>query len=213
VRRYYDVTLPFSADLPAWPSEPAPRITRIKSQDRGDAANVTQIETHVHFGTHLDAPGHFLKNGGMVETLDLDDLIGPAWLADATGADAITADVLEQCAIPGGVERLLCRTDNSALWDDMAHPFFEDFVAISADGAGWLVERGIRLVGVDYLSVESYHTADYATHTTLLGAGVVAVEGLDLRAVPTGLFELACLPMKIAGADGAPARVVLWRDE
>ena len=212
MRQYFDVTLPFSPSLPAWPGEPTAKVKRIKSIGANDPANVTYLETHVHFGTHLDAPRHFIENGGTVETLSLDAMIGPAWVVDTRGESAVTASVLEASAIPDTVERLICKTDNSELWNTPSHKFFADFVAISPDGAKWIVDRNIRLVGIDYLSVETYHTTDFATHYTLLGANIVAVEGLDLRAVQTGLYEMACLPMKIVGADGAPTRVVLWRD-
>jgi arylformamidase len=212
VRKFFDITLPLSSDLPAWPGEPVAKVRRIKSINEGDPANVTYLETHVHFGTHLDAPGHFIKDGGMVETLSLDALIGPAWVIDATGEASITAASLEASEIPDSVNRLICKTDNSALWDDPSHDFFADFVAISADGAKWIVDRDIKLVGIDYLSVETYHTTDFATHYTLLGAGVIAVEGLDLRMVEPGPYEMTCLPMNIVGSDGAPARVVLWQD-
>jgi arylformamidase len=212
MRQYFDVTLPFSPNLPAWPGEPVAKVNRIKSIEDGDPANVTYLETHVHFGTHLDAPGHFIKNGSMVESLSLDVMIGPAYVIDATENTAITAAVLETSNIPDDVQRLICKTDNSALWENPEHDFVADFVAISADGAKWIVDRGIKLVGVDYLSVESYHTANFATHYILLGAGVIAIEALDLRAVQPGYYEMACLPMKIVDSDGAPARVVLWRD-
>jgi arylformamidase len=108
-----------------------------------------------------------------------------------------------------GVERLLIKTDNSALWDNPGHPFYEDFVALTAGAAQWCVDHGIKLVGIDYLSVELFHAAEPEVHRLLLRAGIVPVEGLDLRAVGPGDYHLICLPMKIAGSDGAPARVLL----
>ncbi len=212
-RRYYDITVPYTDRLPTWPGDPRPEITRLKSMARGDSGNVTHLSAGVHAGTHMDAPVHFLDGAPGMETLPLDALMGPAQVVTMPEADVITAAVLDAAAIPPDTERILFKTRNSALWDDPAHEFTPDFVAVSADGAGWLVDRGMRLVGVDYLSVEPFGSPGHPTHKTLLGAGMAIVEGLDLRAVEPGIYELACLPMKIVGSDGAPARVVLWRDE
>ena len=211
-RRYFDVTLTFTDRLPIWPGDTRPSVARSRTIADGNASNVSRLETCVHTGTHVDAPNHFIDGAAGVESLALDALVGPALVVMQQQVDAVTADSLAGLGIPPGTERLLIRTRNSALWDDPAHRFFPDFVAVSADGAGWLVDHGVRLVGVDYISVEAYRTEDYATHRTLLGAGVVIVEGLDLRAIEAGSYEMACLPMKIGGADGAPARVVLWQE-
>ncbi len=212
-RTYYDVTLPYSPDLPAWPGESKPVIRRINDMDEGDGVNVSRIDACVHFGTHVDAPVHFIDGDRAAESLDVAVMVGPALVVEFPDAPAITADMLEGAGIPHDVDRILFKTRNSELWNNPAHDFFEDFAAIAADGAQWLVDRGVRLVGVDYLSIESFHTTDFAVHKTILGAGIVAVEGLDLRPVSGGVYEMACLPMKIVGADGAPARVVLWRDD
>ena len=213
MRRFYDITLPFSPRLPAWPGEPKPVIERLSSIADGEIANVSRVDGCVHYGTHMDAPGHFIDGGNGVEAMPVDVLIGPALIVHLPDADAITDDVLNAQEILEGTERILFKTRNSELWNDLDHEFFEDFVAVAPDGAAWLVERGIRLVGIDYLSIETYHTEDFPTHRILLGAGMAIAEGLDLRAVEPGLYEMACLPMKVVGSDGAPARVVLWRDE
>ena len=213
MRRYYDITLPFSPRLPAWPGEPKPVVERLLNIADGGVANVTRVDGCVHYGTHMDAPLHFIDGGNGIETMPVDVQIGPALVVHLPDADAITAGLLDAQDIPGSTERLLFKTRNSDLWNDLDHAFFEDFVAIAPDGAEWLVERGVRLAGIDYLSIETYHTEDFPTHKILLGADIAIAEGLDLRAVEPGLYEMACLPMKIVGADGAPARVVLWRDE
>jgi arylformamidase len=161
-----------------------------------------------HTGTHVDAPAHFVQGGTGVEALDLTVLVGPALVVEARGADALTADVLAELAIPLGADRVIFRTRNSDLWARGESEFVEDFVAITEDGARWLVERDIRLVGVDYLSVAPYG-ASVATHQMLLGAGVVLVEGLNLSQVPPGTYQFICLPLKIVGCDGAPARAIL----
>lgn len=211
-RRYWDITLPFSPALPAWPGEPKPVISKLSDIGKGQDANVTRIDTCVHFGTHLDAPSHFIDGGAGVDSLDPDTLIGKVYVAHFPDCTAIDAAALEGASIPADCRRLLLRTRNSDLWDNPDHEFFQDYVAVSSDGAQWLVSRGIELVGIDYLSIEQYTATDFSTHLILLGASVIVVEGLDLREVPSGLFEMACLPMKIVDADGAPTRVILWRD-
>ncbi|ARJ66535.1 hypothetical protein WV31_13080 [Magnetospirillum sp. ME-1] len=211
--RLIDLTLPYDSRLPAWPGEPKPTVRRIASIKDGDAANVTHLSAAMHFGTHVDAPVHFIEGAAGVETLDLDVLIGPAWVAELDQHRAITAADLEAAGIPAGTRRLLLRTPNSALWTDPGHPFHQDFVALAPDAARWLVEAGVRLVGVDYLSVEPFDAPPgNPTHTILLAAGIIPLEGLDLRQASPGAGTLICLPLKLPGADGAPARVVLMQD-
>lgn len=212
--RRHDVTLAFGSGVPAWPGEPAPVITRLSDMDRGDACTVTRMDFVVHYGTHLDAPLHFIPGGGDVAGLDLDMLMGPCHVARVPDSvDAIGPDELAALSIPADCRRLLLRSRNSALWSDPAHAFRTDFVAFTPEGAAWVVERGIGLVGVDYLSVQRFDDAEPTTHRILLGAGVIAVEGLDLRGIEPGPYDLACLPLRLIGADGSPCRVVLSRDE
>jgi arylformamidase len=156
----------------------------------------------------VDAPAHFIQGGAGVDTLDLNALVGLALVAEARDANALTADVLAELAIPLGTERVLFRTRNSSLWARGAQEFDEDFVAITEDGARWLVERGIRLVGIDYLSVAPFN-ASIPTHQMLLQAGIVLLEGVNLSGIKPGMYHLVCLPLKIEGADGAPARAIL----
>lgn len=212
-RTYFDVTLPYSEILPAWPGEPQPKITKLSDMAMGGAANVTHVSACVHFGTHVDAPVHFVPGRAGVDEIEPERMIGEAWVVDGRGYSQIDSAFLEQAEIPKGAEQVIFRTDNSALWDKLDHPFNPDFVAVTPDGAEWLVDAGVTMVGVDYLSVESFHTVNFDTHKILLGAGVFVVEGLDLRFVESGAYGFACLPMKIVGADGAPARVLLWRDD
>lgn len=212
-RRYWDITLPLSPTLPAWPGEPKPVIEKISTLGVDGDANVSRLDTCVHFGTHLDAPIHFIEGDASVESLTPDVLIGETYVADMRGQTIIDDTALSAADIPRDCRRLLIRSDNSELWNTPDHPFYPDYVAISPAGARWLVDHNIVLVGIDYLSVEPYAAEGFETHLTLLGAHVVAVEGLDLRDVPSGTYEMACLPIKIVGSDGAPARVILWRDE
>jgi arylformamidase len=166
---------------------------------------VSRLDLGVHTGTHVDAPLHFLPDGAGAETLPLDVLVGPAQVVDATSLTGpIDATSLESLDLPSGLERLLLKTPNSELWarDD----FTRDFIRLTGDGARFLVERGVHLVGIDYLSV-----GDQEAHRELLGAGVVAVEGLDFRRVDPGAYTLVCLPLLVVGSDGAPARAILLR--
>ena len=171
--------------------------------DRGDRFSITRMDISAHTGTHVDAPAHFVAGGAGVDSLDLDVLIGPALVVDAACGKCAIGGCAGVARDPGRNPRVLFRTRNSELWRAPHTVFDEDFVAIPADGASWLVEHGVRLVGVDYLSVAPF--ADSApTHQILLAAGVIAVEGLNLSEIEPGEYQLCCLPLKIAGADGAP---------
>ena len=205
----YDISLTISPDLPTWPGDPALKLEQIASMDKGADANVTHISAAVHLGTHVDAPHHFLNDGRTVEQLPLSVLTGPCYVMQLPdGVEAITAEVLERMELTFDFKRILFGTSNSHWWAKGETKFQTDFVAITEDGAEWLVNRGVQLVGVDYLSVAPY--SDSApTHTVLLNAGVVIVEGLNLSQIPRGFYDLYCLPLKIADSDGAPARAIL----
>ncbi len=204
----YDISLPISESLPIWPGDPPVHITHSSHLDRGDESTVSRLDLGAHTGTHVDAPAHFVPGGAGVDSLDLDLLVGPALVVHALEAEALTADLLESLEIPPGTERVLFRTRNSDLWARGVDEFAEDFVAITEDGARWLIARGVRLVGVDYLSVAPFHDP-VPTHQLLLRAGLIALEGLDLGQVAPGIYQLVCLPLKLVGADGAPTRAIL----
>ncbi len=205
----YDISLTISPDMPVWPGDPAVALTQVAFIDQGDSANVSHISLGVHTGTHIDAPHHFLNDHRTVESLPLDVLTGPCYVFQfPDDVDAITAEVLARTAWPAGVTRVLFGTRNSKIWARGEKTFQTDFVAITEDGARWLVAQGVRLVGVDYLSVAPYKQSR-PTHEILLEAGVIPVEGLDLSRAPRGFYDLYCLPLKIAGSDGAPARAIL----
>ena len=203
-----DISLGLKPDFPVWPGHPEIRFNKIQEIGKGSKANVTQIELGAHSGTHLDAPLHFLADGFDVTGLDLETLIGPALLIDVSDAQVINAALLETLSIPHNTERLLIKTSNSQLWSENNTDFNPDFVAVSNSGAKWIVKRGIRLVGVDYLSVAPYGNSG-PTHRTLLQAGVIPVEGLNFNGVKEGRYHLICLPIKLEGCEGAPARAVL----
>jgi arylformamidase len=204
----YDISLPISESLVTWPGDPPLHITQPSHLDRGDVATVSRLDMGSHTGTHVDAPAHFVPGGPGVDALDLNLLVGPALVVHALEAAALSADVLQELAIPPGSERVLFRTRNSDRWARGEREFFKGFVAITKDGARWLVSRGIRLVGVDYLSVGPFEDP-VPTHQVLLQAGIIAVEGLNLSGIEPGLYHFTCLPLRIVGSDGAPARTIL----
>lgn len=203
----YDISLSISNTLPVWPGDVPVQITQSAHLDRGDVATVSELHLSAHTGTHVDAPAHFVRGGASVDTLALDALLGPAWVAEVRDAPLLTVALLDALAIPAEAERVLFHTRNSALWAGEPR-FHTDFVALDEAAAQWLVAHGVRLVGIDYLSVAPFTDA-IPTHRVLLEADVVIVEGLDLRGIRQGWYEFICLPLKIAGCDGAPARALL----
>ncbi len=204
----YDISLTISPDMPVWPGDPPVRLERVESITEGGNANVSRLEFGVHTGTHVDAPVHFIDGAPAVEELSLRVLIGRAYVVDLPRARVLDARTLDRAGIPPRTKRVLFKTRNSKYWARDEKAFQEDFVAIDASGAEWLVRKGVQLVGVDYLSVAPFGQSR-PTHRTLLGAGVVIVEGLNLSGVRQGRYTLYCLPLKILGGDGAPARAVL----
>ncbi len=207
-----DISIGLSPDLPVWPGDPPVVLDRISSMQAGETANLSRFASGVHVGTHVDAPLHFIDDGRPIEELPLDALVGEARLVSFPDIDLIDEATLAKADIPPGTERLLFKTRNGRLWPPEVEGFQRDFVGVEESGARWLVERGVKLVGVDYLSVAPW-AAPVPTHRVLLGAGVVIVEGLDLRHVEPGRYTLYCLPLKLLGSEGAPARAVLARTE
>jgi arylformamidase len=202
-----DITVPLvPGRVPLYPGD-TPLVVE-RAQERSESSpNVSKLVCSVHGGTHVDAPVHFLDTADGIESVPVDALIGPTWVVDARMVQAsIDAVSLEGMSIPSDAERILFRTRNSELWNDPK--FVADFVFLAPDAARVLVDRGLRLVGTDYLSIASYHDPA-PTHEVLLRAGVVIVETLDLRSVEPGWYDLICLPLLIPGADGAPARALL----
>ncbi len=206
--RTYDISLTISPDLPVWPGDPGIRLERVEKIEDGSNANVSRMDMGAHTGTHVDAPYHFLQDGKTIEQLNINLFTGRAYVLHLPDADVITAKVLESAQIPPRTRRVLFKTRNSEIWLSKEAEFRTDFVGISADGAEYLVKRGVKLVGVDYLSVAPFKQSR-PTHEILLKAGVVIVEGLDLSGVTQGRYTLYCLPLKLAGGDGAPARAIL----
>jgi arylformamidase len=208
----HDISLTISEALVTWPDGPTVQMRHVSHLDRGDTSTVTRLNMSAHTGTHVDAPRHFVLDGQGVDQLNLNVLIGPALVIDAPEGEHLSAAVFERLEIPSGTERLLICSRNSDLWVRGESAFVTDFVGITADGARWLVDRGVRLVGVDYLSVASWSDLE-GPHQVLLGAEVIILEGLNLSQIAPGLYQLVCLPLKIADCDGAPARAVLIEEE
>lgn len=207
----YDVSLGITPTMPVWPGNPGVELVRVNDMNAGANSNVSRLALGVHTGTHVDAPAHFFNGAAGVETLPLSVLLGPALVIHLPAINRVTAAALEGAGIPVGTERLLIRTRNSMYWANGDTEFHTDYVAVAEDAADWLVQRQIKLVGVDYLSVAPWKES-HPTHEALLRANVVVVEGLNLSAISPGNYRLICLPIKLVGSDGAPARAVLLAD-
>ena len=205
--RIYDVSIPVTDGGVVYPGNPAIRVSYQQALARGDGANVSALSFGSHTGTHVDAAKHFFDDGESVDRIPLERLIGPAVLVSfPDDVRAVGAADLRRHDL-AGQERVLLRTRNSALL--ARSEFVEDYTYLAPDGAEYLVSLGVRLVGIDYLSIEQFHSGHHRTHRALLGNGVVIVEGLSLDGVPPGEYDFACLPLRLAGIDGAPARAVL----
>lgn len=204
---WIDVSVPIRAGMPVYEGDPVVQLRRHTSLAEGGICNLTTASLGLHSGTHVDAPNHFIDGAAGVDAWTPGQLIGPAWVADARGVDGhITAEALQSLAVPEGTRRVLFQTRNGPLWEH--NRAAREFVALTPDAAAALVARGVVLAGIDYLSIAPF--VDPApTHEVLLGAGVVVLEGLDLRNAPAGACELVCLPILVPGADGAPARAVI----
>jgi arylformamidase len=196
-----DVSVAIHPNMILWPGDPDVRVERTSAIADGEPANVTRLALGAHAGTHVDAPVHFLAGAPGAEALPLDALVGPCVVVDATAARReLGPDALD--GVPDGTTRVLFKTRNSELWE--REGFAEDSVALSDEAAKEVVRRGVRLVGIDYLTIGGVEA-----HRTLLRAGVIPVESLDLRGVEPGAYRLVCLPLKLVGSDGAPARAIL----
>jgi arylformamidase len=204
---WLDISVPVDDGIATFPGDPTFRRELHASTADGAICNVSRVDLGAHTGTHIDAPRHFIHGAATVEDTPLDAVIGPAWVVDARHLTAtITAADIDGLAIPDGETRLLFRTPNSELWS-LPH-FAIDFIGFAADAAEALVRRGTRLVAIDYLSISPYGDP-IATHQALLGAGVVILEGVDLRTIEPGPYELLAAPIRWVGSDGAPVRALL----
>jgi arylformamidase len=207
---WIDISVPISPGMISFPGDPVVLMDRPIAIADGALCNVSRLDFGVHSGTHVDAPVHFMEGAPGVEGMAIESLVGPAWVVDATNqVGNIDIGDLDALDIPAGARRVLFKTPNSRLWE--VSTFSPNYVALTPEAAAALVSRGIVLVGADYLSVAPFSDPG-PTHRTFLAAGVVILEGLDLRAVSPGPYELICLPLLIPDSDGAPARAILGTD-
>ena len=205
--QWIDISVPLRNAMVHWPGDPSVTIKRIKDMEHGDTANLSEISMGAHSGTHVDAPLHFIQQGQGVDKMPLDIMVGRARVIEILDTESIKSEELLRHRILCG-ERILFKTTNSShVWH--TDEFIEDFVFISDDAALFLAERGVRLVGVDYLSVGSFNRGGSYVHRTLLSGGVWIIEGLNLLGVKQGKYDLICLPLKLGDSDGAPARAIL----
>lgn len=205
--RWIDISVPLRNAMVHWPGDPPVNIKRVKDIQHGDTANLSMISMGAHSGTHIDAPLHFTQQGEGVDKMPLDTAVGRARVIEIRDSESIKPEELLQHRIRRA-ERILFKTRNSSgVWQ--TNKFVEDFVFISDEAARFLTKRGVRLVGVDYLSVGGFKQGGSYVHETLLGAGIWIIEGLDLSRVSPGKYDLICLPLKLDQADGAPARAIL----
>lgn len=204
----YDVSVPITNVMPVWPSDPPVKLTSQahESRDKSHIIHLTNIEMGSHTGTHIDAPWHFIPDGRRLNQIPLDTLVGEATIFEITGARSIGKAAVEKLRLDG-VERVLFKTDNSQHWNDGR--FFEEFVYLEPDAAEVLANRGVKLVGIDYLSIDKFKSEKHPTHFVLLGRNVVIVEGLNLSGVAAGTYHMSALPLNLQDVDGAPTRVIL----
>lgn len=206
---YIDVSVALSPKTITWPGSSSISFRKVLDIQRGDVANDTDLLLNIHTGTHVDAPSHFVPCGKSIDQIPLKLMIGKTHVVEVSECvDKVTSKTLSDLSIPKSVERLLIRTRNSRLWQQPNHEFNPEFVAVTADAAQWIVDRGIKLLGVDYLSIQGFYDGP-EIHQIILGAEIVVIEGLNLSCVTAGRYEMICLPIKLQGVEGAPARVLL----
>ena len=208
VPKLLDVSVPLRQGLPTYPNNPPFELQPIQRIADGGTANVSRLVMGTHTGTHVDAPFHFFDKGIGVDELPLELLIGRARVVEIKARGGIAASDLEEAGLREDL-RVLFKTPNSALWN--SDTFHEDYAHITDSGARYLVEQGVKVVGVDYLSVEQFKKPGAPAHRTLLSNGVIIIEGLNLAEAEPGMYEMYCLPLPVTGGDGAPARVILKR--
>ena len=203
----WDVTVTIDSTTPTYLGDPSFKRRVVQAIADGKPADVSLLTLSAHTGTHVDAPSHLIPGGKTVDALDLTAMVGLARVVEFDAPGAITAGFLKGIDSLSADERILFKTRNSSLWEKQV--FAEDYVGLSVDAADWLIANGVRLVGIDYLSIDAPGDANLPVHRALLANDVVVVESLNLMQVSEGHYQLVCLPMKVGGSEGAPARVIL----
>lgn len=201
-----DLSVDLRGEMPSWPGSIGFKHTWVKRLDEGSLSNDSILSCDIHIGTHVETPLHYIESGKSIDQISLELLCGEASVIELTAYKQIGREDLEKSGIPKGTERLLIKTGNSEQWKN--DKFFHDFIALTEDAANFIIESKIKLIGIDYLSVGPYPDGS-SVHKILLGAGIIVVEGLDMSAASPGGYDFYCLPLKIAGAEGAPARAML----
>jgi arylformamidase len=207
MNRWLDISVPIHPALPHWPGDPEVRITWRLRMEKGDAVNLSELRLGSHTGTHMDAPLHFLSKAKTLDKMPLDATVGPARVIVIRDPVSIKPAEFKTLAIRRG-ERILFKTRNS-IFSWKKRGFDKNFVYLSSEGAEYLAGRGVRTVGIDYLSIGAYQGESQKTHQILLGAGIWIIEGLNLAKAKPGRYDLVCLPLKVASSEGAPARAIL----
>jgi len=202
-----DISMPLFPGMPSFPGDPPLAVERLRTLERGDPYNISRLSLGSHAGTHVDPPVHFVPGGRAVDRVDLGSLNGPCRVVE-TDSRSRTVGPEAVNGLPPGTERVLFRTANSARWARSLE-FFSDYVGLSPAAANALVERDVRLVGLDSLSVENDPSGAFPVHHILLGRGILILEGLLLDGVPGGEYLLECLPLRLRDGDGGPARATL----
>ena len=208
VPKLLDVSVPLTAGMPAYPGNPEFELQPVKRIAQGGSSNVSRLVLGTHTGTHVDAPRHFIDNGAAVDVLPLDLLLGRVRVVEIARRGGIRAEELAAAGLREDL-RVLLKTPNSALWN--SELFHDDYTHLTETGARYLVEQGVKVVGIDYLSIEQFRKPGAPAHHMLLSNGVIIIEGLNLADAEAGMYEMYCLPLPVRGGDGAPARVVLKR--
>ncbi|MCK9391032.1 MAG: cyclase family protein [Syntrophales bacterium] len=206
--KLYDISLSISNDLPVWPGDPPVSLRMTKSILNGDQCNVTKMEMGVHAGTHIDSPYHFLSDGVTTDVIPIETFIGPCLVVEVDSKVLIEKKDLQKYDM-NGYSRILIKTRNSGIWANNISYFDKNFVALGIDAAHYLIEMKTILVGIDFLSIESFHSEGSPVHKLLLRNSISILEGLNLSGVSVGAYELICMPLKLKGCEGAPARVLL----
>ncbi len=207
--KIYDISLTIQPGMVVWPGDPKVELYRKEKIEDGANANVSYMGISVHTGTHVDAPYHFLNDGSAVDVMPLEVLVGPVLVVELPDSvKQIDEEIINSLSFNEPIERILFKTRNSKFWSQDAGEFHPDFVAINADGAQALIDHGIKLTGIDYLSIAPYKNSR-PTHEIILKAGMVVIEGVDLSKVQPGNYTLVCMPLKLKDTDGSPARVIL----
>lgn len=209
-RKWIDVSVGIDPELAVWPGGTHVEYIRVNEMQKGAASNDTAININLHTGTHIDAPRHFIADGHTIDLLDIEVLLGEVYVAEIYGTDAISEKDLIDAGIPEGVKRLFVKTENSMIWKTSPNIFHHNFIAFDLDAAMWIVKKGIKLIGIDYLSIQKYK-GDVKVHQIILGNNIIALEGVDLSKVKKGYYEMICLPLRLKGVEASPVRVLLQK--